>query len=476
MKRWILLMVCAACLGAPTALCAADGGKDEKTDPPSDVKSIVLKAMIVNPSESKPQKIPIELPLPREATKRTVLDLAEGLKIVYDSEQGLYKAMGDLILKPAEQRMVRIRLEDIWQIPESELQFQKGYLPSLLKALAGTKYEETANQLAGTIENRLDQIETTQAQSHSPSKHIAMYRENLSVMNEVKKDIKYLEKLAAEKAPMAKELFETAGDEGRGVPSETMATITLKMRVQNPSQTEKAILPVEYYLPREVQERDVVSAAGLAVRYDLTRGTVFLYKADVELGPGETKTYEVVLRDIWRVEPEKVQLLEIKAAGFAQGLEGTIFQQSAVKLAKEIDNLAKQIIENQGKVERQPLEERIAVFVENLGLVAEMKEKMTTMARIDAVQTISPETKPESLGLATPTEQDPASSETSEKSSQRGPKILSKTIFEGKAPDATTVWRMIFAIIIFLGFVSLIFYIIWWRQVLRPSTITPASG
>lgn len=427
-------------------------------------ESVILKAVIVNPSETERQKVPVELPLPREAGRKDVTELTEGLNIAYDADQGVYKVVGEITLRPAEEKVVQIRMNDIWQIPKKDIQFQKGYLPALLNALNDTKYTETAKQIGDTIQSRLDHILTSQEELVSPSKHIEIYRENLSLINEVKKDIRFMEKLSAEKIPLDKSLVE-GEEEGKGLPADSVKAITLKMLVKNPSATEKAILPVNYYLPREVKEKDVINAEGLEVRYDFDRGAVYLHKGAVELTPDETKIYEVVLRDLWRVEPEKIQLLEAKAAGLAQILEGTQFQKSAMKLQKEIGELAGQIAQNSAKSEGQSVEDRIEVFIENLSLLSQIKEQVMSLARMEVVDTAAPGTAPESLGLESPAEGEGSPTKVADKSGRKGLKLLAGTIFELEAPDKTAVWRLIFIIIGFLGFVSLLFYILWWVQI-----------
>src|SRR3990167_687113 len=105
----------------------------------ADSGTIVLKAMIVNPSETETQTVPVELPLPRETGKKDVVSLTEGLQIRYDMDQGVYKAVGEMTLVPGEQKMIQVNIVDVWQIPEKDIQFQKGYLPTLLKVLEGTR-------------------------------------------------------------------------------------------------------------------------------------------------------------------------------------------------------------------------------------------------------------------------------------------------------------------------------------------------
>ncbi len=453
--------------------------------------SVVLKAVVLNPSETEKQKVPVELPLPREAGKKDVTELTEGLTILYDAEQGLYKVVGEISLKPGEKKVVQVSMNDIWQIPKKDIQFQKGYLPSLLKALNTTKYAETARQVGDTIQSRLDNIITSQEEPVSPSKHIDIYRENLAYLDEVRKNVRFLEKLSAEKIPLDKNAIEVEGeDAGKGSPADSVKAITLKMLVKNPSDIEKAVMPVDYYLPREVKKRDVLDAGGLEARNDPDRGAIYLHKDEVELAPGETKMYEVILRDIWRVEPEKIQQLEIKAAGFAQGLEGTQFQKSAVKMQQDIDELAKQIAQNSAKAEGQPIENKLEAYMENLSLMAQMKEQVNSLARMKVVATSDPSATLESMGLESPAEEqarqasqmaenNPTKTETSPnevvstevvgKSGKKGLKLLAGTIFEAEA-DKTAVWRLIFAVIGFLGFISFLFYTLWWLQIKKDHT------
>src|SRR3989338_4497371 len=81
-------------------------------------ETIVLKAMVVNPSETEPQTVPIELPPPREAGKKDVIEKTEELSIRYNAEQGVYMAVGEITLQPGEQREILVRIADIWRIPE----------------------------------------------------------------------------------------------------------------------------------------------------------------------------------------------------------------------------------------------------------------------------------------------------------------------------------------------------------------------
>ena len=39
------------------------------------------------------------------------------------------------------------------------------------------------------------------------------------------------------------------------------------------------------------------------------------------------------------------------------------------------------------------------------------------------------------------------------------------SVFQGKAPNVTTTWRIIYAIVGFLAIVSFLFFILWWAQI-----------
>lgn len=438
---------------------------------------VVLKAIIVNPSETATQTVPIDLPLPREASKKDVISMTEGLRIVYDSDQGVYKAMGDVVMFPAEQKTIQVTIRDIWRVPEKDIQFQRGYVPMLLTVLETTKYADTARQLTDSIQTRLDTIQSTQNEPLATSKHITLYRENLSLLTEVRKDIRFLEKLAADKMQLDEDQpeseAETVGQRHAGKAPDEVKTITLRMLVKNPSTTEKASMPVDYYLPREVQEKDVIGPGGLEVRYDLGRGAIYLHKDEINLAPDESKVFEIVLKDIWRLDPTKIQELDLKAAGFAKGMDGTKFEKSTIKIAEEVSDVAKQIIRNQSKPDKQTVDERISIYMENLTLLSQMNAKIAQLAQVRAINSASPIATPEKLGLESSEEE--AQMAVSESLGVKGPEILANTIFEGKSPEETTVWKVIFAILIFLGFISILFYVLWWVQIKSEKSIENAD-
>ena len=420
---------------------------------------ITLKAMIVNPNETEAQKVPVELPLPREASKKHVIDLPEGMEIRYDSEQGLYKAVGEMTLGPGEQKSVQVNIQDVWRIPEKEIQFQQGYLKVLMKLLSEGRYADTANNLDESIRSRLDNILVSQRETVAPSKHMENYRDNLVTFDQAKKDVGFLEKIASEKVDLPAALLEAESAYlGKGHNSEEVKTIILNVMVKNPSSTDKALLPLDYYLPRGVREKDVIDAGELEPRTDPNRGEVFLHKDEIPLEAGASKMYKVTLRDLWHIDPKVIRDLDVKAVAMAQGMKGSKFESASQNMKNTVLRMSEEIQQTQTDAQGKPVEEHVAAFVENFTLLEEMKEKVTKMAKVQTVAMISPKTSPKDLGL------EQSKDETTEEVVPESPDLIARAMFKDKSPDKKTLWRVIFAIVGFLGFLSLLFYVLWWTQ------------
>jgi hypothetical protein len=81
-------------------------------------------------------------------------------------------------------------------------------------------------------------------------------------------------------------------------------TLAVKIRAINPSKIEKQSVTVKSFLPAPATPADVIDAAGLDIAYDIAAKTYYVHKV-IELDPGQTRTFEVKVRDIW-VVPESV--------------------------------------------------------------------------------------------------------------------------------------------------------------------------
>lgn len=150
---------------------------------------IILKIVVVNPSKSEPQKVPVKVYLPKEVKPQDVLSRGD-LDIAFDNQQGSYYVYGDYDLKAGEVLDKEIELRDIWQISQAELESLRLEAGALNKMLKDTDMAERIEFLYTSIVKKIDQIIGSQkATAVNPQDHISQYRNNLELLNTVKSDL-----------------------------------------------------------------------------------------------------------------------------------------------------------------------------------------------------------------------------------------------------------------------------------------------
>src|SRR3989338_10523231 len=101
---------------------------------------MVLKVLVVNPSETEVKEFPIHSPLPPEVRPEHVLD-GDGLQVEYDPQAQAYVLTGTVTLKPKESWSRRVVLEDVCVIPPERFSALHSEKDELMQKLAGTPYE-----------------------------------------------------------------------------------------------------------------------------------------------------------------------------------------------------------------------------------------------------------------------------------------------------------------------------------------------
>ena len=99
------------------------------------------------------------------------------------------------------------------------------------------------------------------------------------------------------------------------------ASVKLKIRVGNKMSNQVDTVEIKANLPERIGTNEIVNLGGLELGYDIKTDTYYVFK-DVELGPKETRTYEVELKDIWVIPEEETGLLQKRAADLAGLLQG----------------------------------------------------------------------------------------------------------------------------------------------------------
>ncbi|PIQ83179.1 MAG: hypothetical protein COV75_08945 [Candidatus Omnitrophica bacterium CG11_big_fil_rev_8_21_14_0_20_63_9] len=192
---------------------------------PSAWAEMVLKILVVNPSETDVKEFTVRNPLPPEVKPEHVLD-ADGLKVDYDPQQGMYFVVGAVTLKPKESMTKRIVLQDVWSIPAERFSALRGEMEDILQKLSGTLYEERGRVMARAVERQLGEIEGHQNQPFmaNPEEHITRYRADLKALQLVEADLVSLRQLmvmaalnpSSSQTPIVSMASSEAGDGDRG--------------------------------------------------------------------------------------------------------------------------------------------------------------------------------------------------------------------------------------------------------------------
>lgn len=180
---------------------------------------LVLKLLVVNPSETEVKEFEIKSPLPPEVKPEHVLD-ADGLKVDYDSQGGNFILVGKVTLKPKESITKRVLLEDVWLIAPERLSAIRREINDVFQKIEDTPYGDRGRVLGQSIERRLVEIEESQEQAFlSPVQHINRYRDNLKKLEQIEVDLVSMRQLMVmaalnPQAPTAAPLLPAGGEPG----------------------------------------------------------------------------------------------------------------------------------------------------------------------------------------------------------------------------------------------------------------------
>ena len=165
-------------------------------------RSVVLKALIVNPSTTQAKTVPFKIYLPKEAKPEHIMSRGE-LKVGYDTQQGSYYVHAQFKLEPEETKEVDIELKDIWQIKPSEIESLRNDSKKVYNILRDTEFSERAKFLFTNIEENLSVIiENQKDKPVNPEDHISGYRENLERILECKEDLSLSRSLLSQTKPV----------------------------------------------------------------------------------------------------------------------------------------------------------------------------------------------------------------------------------------------------------------------------------
>lgn len=433
-------------------------------------ETVKLKMIVANPSETEVKTIPVKFYLPKEIKPEDIID-REKFEIGYDFEKSLYYIHQEVTLEPKETITLGIGMNDVWIIPAEDLEQLRGHAEKILAGLKNSEYYNQAKILAASISERLEAVLKKQNQGGlTVEQRISHHSANAAVIKEVKKDIAVLEDLAVEVSglsglPVSELMGESvsAGEpafiENAAPDIENAGTVKFKIELSN-NLTEKKVVPLKYYLPLEVRPEYIVNKDDLDVSYDYQKGVYYAHKDAVNLAPNEKKEFVIEVKDVWRIPEQRIEILRAHTAKLTGMLAGPEYKGFAKSLNDRIiAGLNK--IKNTQDNPPESVEKHIGNYRANLVKLDEIKkdvvklEKLVMQAGGFVAGVTLAEIKPQ------------ADARTNDGLARgaKGMELVGKSIFRGKAPDATTSWNIIWIIVGFLAVVSFLFFILWWMQI-----------
>jgi hypothetical protein len=195
------------------------------------------------------------------------------------------------------------------------------------------------------------------------------------------------------------------------------ANIVVRAVLVNPS-SQKRNIPFKSHLPKEVKPENVMDMGDLEIGYDPKEACYYVFK-DYTLGPKESLTVEIELEDVWKISSGEITTLRGESAELIKILANTDYYERASYLKHSIESKLNQIELTQKKVNASP-GGYISDFRENLKLIEAVKADL----------------------------------------------VAAKTLVaEAKSIAPALTWKLIIAIVVFLGVLGLVFFIIWQKQI-----------
>lgn len=139
--------------------------------------SLVIKTLITNPSVLISQDVPLKYYLPKELKKEHIVDSDAGIEIKYDTEKDQLYVEGNFKLKPGETKTIKVRVEDVWIISESEIASLSKQAEDLVKPLEKTSYFAQGITLKSDIDISLSKAKDYLKDGITPEAKIKSYRE-----------------------------------------------------------------------------------------------------------------------------------------------------------------------------------------------------------------------------------------------------------------------------------------------------------
>jgi len=387
-----------------------------------------VAVLAVNGTETQKEK-EINHTLPKELTADDIVDTA-GLELDYDIDKGAYFVHGKVSLGAKETKTFKVRIRDIWQVDEEDVEKIKKEIDSSLERIQNTDYYETGKIKKESLLQRLDYV----------------VNEQKRFADNIERRIDKFRTYAKEIDKIRGHAFSVAYWRSKPPSAENGNTVRFIIEVENSSKDSPKKIDAKHYLPSEVKPEHLVETQGFTVRYDVVTGTSYLIKEE-ELQPEEAKRYEIEIIDIWNIAQQEIDSLKDRARAAYKLLEPTKYVESAGYLVANIKKNLENVEVSQTK--KRPVAKHISAFRVNT------KRFESAEKDVEALEELLSAVR-ENL------ERSQLKNVLHKIRSLRTIADIAASIF--KKPAVNTAWKIIASVVIFVGIITIIHFTLWGRR------------
>jgi len=141
-------------------------------------------------------------------------------------------------------------------------------------------------------------------------------------------------------------------------------SVDISFLITNPASTKQTV-NFKSFLPAEVKTENIEDLDGLKVDYD-TNANSFYVSGAITLGPKQSITKTVKIKDIWVFEDLEIDSIKNQANSFNDAIKNTQYSAQAVLLKNNIDDLMSKIMASQKAGYTSP-QDHILAYRDNKG-------------------------------------------------------------------------------------------------------------
>jgi len=396
---------------------------------------LVLRIRAANPKNT-PQSSQVRTELPARVSTNDIISLG-GLDLGYDVKKDVYYVHKEIELGPKEIVTFDVEIEDVWTVPGETIEELRTHARELVAKLEAEEGSETAAALRDEVEKQLAYVEEVQkkgsiAAGVTPTRHIRDYETSLKALDRIRKDIGRMENLVMSADLDPGKLVAPGSDTPRPrrdvkLQSGDYRVAVINISMLNTSPAKTLTVPVKRDLPAELTAPDVLDAGGLNVGVDTKTGICFVYKDDVEIGPGQTITFTIKIKDKWNINKPRIGALK-KEADRLLHLLGQ--EQKYESIERDLQGMIKELDAIGQEEGPQTLNEAYVAFYRQQAAKLDVIDQK--ISRIESA--LRPADASTRLG------------------------------FPVKPPSMKTTWMIIYIVLGFLAVLSLLFFLRWFGR------------